>query len=106
MKKILASGKKPTAVFTSNDTMAIGAYRAIKEYGLKIPEDISVMGFDNSYISQYMSPPLTTVNVSLPEIAKCSIELLLDSINNKEIKNRQKTVNVQIVKRNSCKKIV
>jgi len=69
--------------------MAIGAYRAIKEYGLKIPEDISVMGFDNSYISN-TCPALTTVNVSLPEIAKCSIELLLDSINNKEIKNRQK----------------
>ncbi|GAE87007.1 LacI family DNA-binding transcriptional regulator [Acetivibrio straminisolvens] len=106
MKKILASERKPTAVFVSNDTMAIGAYRAIEEQGFKIPEDISVMGFDNSYISQYMSPPLTTVNVSLPEIAKCSIELLLDSINNKEIKNRQKTVNVQIIKRNSCRKIV
>ncbi|HHV29265.1 MAG TPA: LacI family transcriptional regulator [Clostridium sp.] len=105
MKKILASDKKPTAVFVCNDTMAIGAYRAIEECGLKIPENISVIGFDNSYISQYMSPSLTTVNVSLPEIAKCSIDLLLECINNNEIKAMQKTVNVQIIKRNSCKKI-
>lgn len=105
MKKILASEKKPTAIFVSNDTMAIGAYRAIKERGLKIPEDISVIGFDNSYISQYMSPPLTSVNVSLPETAKCSIDLLLESINSKKIKSVPKTVNVEIIKRNSCKKI-
>lgn len=105
MKKILASEKKPTAVFVSNDTMAIGAYRAIEECGLKIPENISVIGFDNSYISQYMSPPLTSVNVSLPEIAKCSIDLLLESINNNEIKTIQKMVNVELIKRNSCKKI-
>ncbi len=105
MKKILASEKKPTAVFVSNDTMAIGTYRAIKERGLKIPDDISVIGFDNSYISQYMFPPLTTVNVSLPEIAKCSIDLLLESINRNEIKTTQKMVNVEIIKRNSCKRI-
>jgi len=105
MKKILISEKYPTAVFVSNDTMAIGAYRAIKERGLKIPEDISVIGFDNSYISQYMSPPLTSINVSLPEIAKCSIDLLLESINNNEIKPIQKTVDVEIIKRNSCRKI-
>lgn len=105
MKKILTSEKKPTAVFVCNDTMAIGAYRAIEEWGLKIPEDISVIGFDNSHISQYMSPPLTSVNVSLPEIAKCSIDLLVESINNNDIKNVQKIVNIDIIKRNSCKRI-
>ncbi|HPD00592.1 MAG TPA: LacI family DNA-binding transcriptional regulator [Acetivibrio sp.] len=105
MKKILAYEKKPTALFVSNDTMAIGAYRAIKERGLKIPEDISVIGFDNSYISQYMSPSLTSVNVSLPEMAKSSIDLLLESINSKKIKSVHKIVNVEIIKRNSCKKI-
>jgi len=105
MKKILESGRRPTAVFVCNDTMAIGAYKAIGEMGLSIPDDISVIGFDNSQISQYMYPPLTSVNVSLPEAAKLSADLLIKSIEKKELVPEVKIVDTTIVKRASCKRI-
>jgi LacI family transcriptional regulator len=105
MKKILSSEKKPTAVFVCNDTMAIGAYKAIAESGLKIPDDISIVGFDNAQYSPHMSPPLTTVNVSLPEVAKITANLLIESIENDKITLVQNLVASSIVERGSCKSI-
>jgi len=105
MKKILKLKRKPTAVFTSNDTMAIGAYKAIAESGLSIPDDISIIGFDNTQISQYMFPPLTSVNVSLPEAAKYSVNSLKRSIEKKELIPEVKMVDTTIIKRGSCKSI-
>lgn len=105
MKKILESGNRPTAMFVCNDTMAIGAYKAIVEFGLSIPDDISIIGFDNSQISQYMYPPLTSVSVSLPEAAKLSADLLIKSIDKKELKPEVKVVDTAIIERGSCKRI-
>ncbi len=105
MKKILQNKNKPTAVFASNDTMAIGAYKAVGELGLRIPEDISIIGFDNTQISQYMFPPLTSVNVSLPEAAKISVNSLIKSIEKKELIPEVKTVNITIIERNSCRTV-
>ena len=106
MKNILQSPKLPTAVFVSNDTMAIGAYRAIGQSNLKIPDDISVIGFDNIEISEYMSPPLTTANLSLSKIAKVTIELLIKSIEEGYLEPMQKIIDVKMVKRESCKSIL
>lgn len=103
MKKLLSAKNRPTAVFVCNDTMAVGAYKAVIESGFRIPDDISVIGFDNTQISAYMSPPLTTVNVSLAEVAKSSVDLLIKSIEKGKPETLQKTVDVKIVKRESCK---
>lgn len=105
MKKILKSENRPTAIFACNDTMALGAYKAIGEAGLSIPDDISVMGFDNTQVSQYMSPPLTSVNISLPEVAKCAVDMLIRAIEKEEITPEIKIVNTNIVERESCKSI-
>lgn len=105
MKKILQNENRPTAIFVCNDTMAIGAYKAIGECGLRIPEDISIIGFDNTQISQYMFPPLTTINVSLPEAARFSVNSLIKSIEKKELIPEVKTVNINIVERDSCRAI-
>ncbi|MDQ2087753.1 LacI family DNA-binding transcriptional regulator [Herbivorax sp. ANBcel31] len=105
MKNILKSSPRPTAVFVSNDTMAIGAYKAIGELNLKIPDDISIIGFDNTEISEYMSPPLTTVSVSFYEVAKYTAGLLIESIENGNLKTVHKVVDAKIVKRKSCKNI-
>ncbi|TYQ13128.1 UNVERIFIED_CONTAM: LacI family transcriptional regulator [Acetivibrio alkalicellulosi] len=103
MKKILQSHNPPTAVFVSNDTMAVGAYTAISESKLKIPDDISIIGFDNIKISGYMSPPLTTVSVSLSDVARTTAELLIQSVEKGTLTPVQKIVNASIVKRESCK---
>ncbi|HHX17965.1 MAG TPA: LacI family transcriptional regulator [Clostridium sp.] len=106
MKNILQSPKHPTAVFVCNDTMAIGAYKAIRESNLKIPQDISIVGFDNIKISEYMSPPLTTVNVSLSEIAKAATTLLIQSVEKGYLEPVEKIINAKIIKRESCKSIL
>lgn len=80
MKKLLSLAKHPQAVFCSNDETAFGAAKAIQEAGLKIPEDIGIMGFDDSLFAQYMSPPLTTIKRPVSQISSEGIQLLIDLI--------------------------
>ena len=70
--------KRPTAIFVSNDSMAIGAYRAIAERGLRIPEDISVVGFNDQPNAKYMMPPLTTVRINTKYIGYSAVDLLAE----------------------------
>ena len=78
MARILQSGKRrPTAVLASNDLTAIGAMGAIHEAGLRIPEDISVIGFDGIELSAYTQPALTTLQVPRGEVAELAFRSLL-----------------------------
>ena len=80
MARILASGVKPTAVLTSNDLTAIGAMGAIAEAGLRVPEDISVIGYDDIQLSAFTMPPLTTVSLPRTEIATAAFRALWNAI--------------------------
>lgn len=77
MKKILNTQSPPSAVFTASDKMAFGAYKAIGEYGLSIPHDISVVSFDNVEMSEFINPPLTTVQVHKEEMGRIAVKFLL-----------------------------
>lgn len=79
MQRILEAGEKPTAVLVSNDLSAIGAIGAIFDYGLRVPDDISVIGFDDIDLGAYTNPPLTTVHLPLPEIAEAAFNALLNA---------------------------
>lgn len=76
MARLLSKKKRPTAVMTSNDMTAIGALGAIFESGLKVPRDISVIGFDDIAMSAWTQPPLTTVRLSRAEIARLALRAL------------------------------
>jgi DNA-binding LacI/PurR family transcriptional regulator len=76
MARILASGVKPTAVLASNDLTAIGAMGAIAEAWLRVPEDISVMGYDDIQLSAFTMPPLSTVSLPRAEIATAAFRAL------------------------------
>ena len=76
MQRILSSGIRPTAVLASNDLTAIGAMGAIHEAGLRIPEDISVIGFDDIELSAYTQPALTTLHVPRRELAATAFRSL------------------------------
>ncbi|MDQ2833878.1 MAG: LacI family transcriptional regulator [Acidobacteriota bacterium] len=76
MLRILDSGARPTAVVASNDLTAIGAMGAIAERGLSVPNDISVIGFDDIQLSAFTQPPLTTVSLSRGEIANAAFRAL------------------------------
>ena len=77
MAQLLALSPRPTAVFCYNDLSALGAMRQIFASGLNVPRDISVVGFDDLYISQYLEPPLTTVRQPMRQMGRMAMETLL-----------------------------
>ncbi len=79
-RKLLESGKKVTAVYATSDSLAIGACRAVLEAGKRIPQDISVAGYDGIKMGEYYNPKLTTIKQPVEEMAKKTIRLLLDVI--------------------------
>ncbi|AYF53883.1 LacI family transcriptional regulator [Clostridium botulinum C] len=105
MNRLLDKNMKITAVFITTDIMAIGAAKAILSRGLKVPDDISVVGFDGIDYSKYFHPALTTVEQPVENIAKKSIEILLNLINNKET-NQHIVFETKLLKRDSCKKYI
>jgi DNA-binding LacI/PurR family transcriptional regulator len=88
MKRLLELNRPPDAVFTRNDYAAIGALRAMHEHGVKTPDDIAVVGFDNVSISAFTSPPLTTVDQFVFEQGKAAGRLLLDRMDSTRSRRR------------------
>jgi LacI family transcriptional regulator len=80
MQKLLKLKEKPTAVICSNDMMAIGVQHALFEAGLKVPDDLSLIGFDDIHLAEYTIPPLTTVRMSCRDLAQKAVEILLASL--------------------------
>ena len=89
MQRILALGARPTAVLASNDLTAIGAMGAISEAGLRVPQDISVVGYDDIQLSAFTMPPLTTVRLPRVEIANAAFQALLHAKQSEEPKPMQ-----------------
>jgi LacI family transcriptional regulator len=77
IQDLLRLPEPPTAVFASNDLMAIGAMRAAAQNGLRVPEDISIVGFDDIELASYVIPALTTVRQPKSEMGKAAVELLI-----------------------------
>jgi DNA-binding LacI/PurR family transcriptional regulator len=77
MREILERGKTVSAVFASNDVMALGAMCALRESGLSVPEDVSLVGFDGIAFAQYSTPPLATVQQPIDELGNASVEVLI-----------------------------
>lgn len=79
-RKLLESGREFTALFAAADVMAIGAIRALRDSGLRVPEDVSVMGFDGLPLGSYLVPQLSTVSQAVQEMAQRSVKILLERI--------------------------
>lgn len=90
-----------TAVFVANDHMAIGAMRAIREAGLRIPEDISVVGFDDVPEAEFLLVPLTTVRQDFDELSRASVTALVEAIETKAPQEAPVSVPVELVVRAS-----
>jgi LacI family transcriptional regulator, repressor for deo operon, udp, cdd, tsx, nupC, and nupG len=98
---LLAQGQRFTAVFCSNDEMAIGVIRAIKSSGLKVPEDISVMGFDDIRFARYMDPPLSTVAQPKDELGREAMNMLIEILRGTDVPARKRVLPTQLVIRAS-----
>jgi DNA-binding LacI/PurR family transcriptional regulator len=104
MKSLLASGKRFSAAFVASDNVAIGAKAAIREAGLRVPDDVSLMGFDDIPWAQYSDPPLTTVRLPALELAKNAGDLLIQAMQG-STRVEKRVLEVELVVRQSCRKL-
>ncbi len=93
----------PTAIFASNDLMAFGAMEAVREHGLRIPHDISIVGFDDIPQAVHVHPPLTTVRQPLFEMGRAAAEMLLDLIDRPAGMSQRLELPTELLIRDSCK---
>ena len=103
-KKLLSLNNPPTAIFTANDLIAIGAIKAILEAGLKIPEDISIIGYNDIWVSSSINPPLTTIKSPLFDMGYFGAELLYNIIKGNEKKLKNIVLPVELIIRESTSK--
>jgi DNA-binding LacI/PurR family transcriptional regulator len=103
--KILSAVRKPSAILCSSDLMAIGAMRAAKEKGLSIPQDISIVGFDNMEEAAYQDPPLTTVAFSAFEMGKLAARKMFQIIAEETLEQKATTLQADLMERESTRKI-
>jgi len=106
MKEFISrkKGEMPTAFFSSNDEMAIGAMKALQEEGFKIPDHISIVGFDDINLAQYVQPKLTTVRRPMYELGSFSAHMLINTIKGR-LKYSNITLDVELILRESTRKV-
>jgi LacI family transcriptional regulator len=102
MKEILELEIRPTAAFIATDSIAVGCYKAIHEAGLKIPEDISIVGFNDISSAQYMMPPLTTIKLHIKFMGETAVELIAERIATQRKICKKITIPTELVIRESC----
>ncbi|MBI1882539.1 MAG: LacI family DNA-binding transcriptional regulator [Chloroflexi bacterium] len=104
-RKLLSLPNPPTAIFAANDQSAIGVMEAAAEAGVRIPEDLSLVGFDNIPETAFTQPPLTTVNQFIEELGYRATKLLVDLIQGKSLETNLYKIPTQLVIRDSCRAI-
>jgi DNA-binding LacI/PurR family transcriptional regulator len=99
---LLSQHNRPEVIFASNDMMALGCYDVMEKSGLKIPGDIAVAGFDDIFISRYLSPPLSTVRVQIEEVGRKAADILINRMNGDNSKKKHHAkISTGLVIRNS-----
>ncbi|WP_369407400.1 substrate-binding domain-containing protein [Schumannella soli] len=102
LAQILASERRPTAVFVASDIIAVGLVVAAKSMGVRIPHDLSVVGYDDIPGARYLSPPLTTVRSPLADTARAAVDLIAEAIGTPDAALRHIVVPVGMAIRESA----
>ncbi|MCF8226025.1 MAG: LacI family transcriptional regulator [Bacteroidales bacterium] len=103
---LILKGKNiPTAIFTLSNTIALGCMKALKEENIKIPEDISLITYDNSLYFDFLKTPLSSIEQPLSEISKIAVRILMAKINGEELHSTQIFLNPEIIIRDSVKSL-
>ncbi len=105
MKLLLEEANRPTAVFIASDNVAIGAMLAMRDNGVRVPEDISIVGFDDIPSARFFAPPLTTIRTPARELAQKSCFLLLDLISGRVKPPVHLTVETELIIRQSSQRL-
>jgi LacI family transcriptional regulator len=102
MEKLLGGKRLPTAIFAANDFMAVGAIKALTKAGLRVPEDVAVVGFDDGALATVVHPPLTTVRVPRVEMGRASARKLLRLLRGEEMTPVVEVLPTTLTVRASC----
>lgn len=100
-KKLMSYQTKPDGILAINDRVAMGAIKFLKKTGYRIPEDISVIGFDNDPMCLAVEPELTTCNQPIAELARTSFNAIIEQIENRDAIKKRVVINGNIIRRNS-----
>ncbi len=104
-RQLLSLPDPPTAIFAANDQSALGVYQAASEAGLRIPDDLSIVGFDDIPDAAQASPGLTTVHQPIQEMGRIAIQMLLKLIDGQPLENKVVKTSTHLVIRDSCREI-
>ena len=105
MRRLLALPEPPTAVFAASDVLAMGALAGVREEGLRVPEDVSIVGFDDIDFAAYCNPPLTTVRVPAYEMGQVAVKVLVNLIRGKETGPQRYLLDTDLIVRGSCREL-
>jgi LacI family transcriptional regulator len=101
--ELLRADPRPTAIFAANDAMAIGAISALREAGLRVPDDVAVGGFDDIPMARYLDPPLSSVHVDISALGELATLRLISALQDKDHHQRREDVlPTTLVLRRSC----
>ncbi len=104
IEKMIKANKLPTAIISCNDEMALAAMEMFKRYGISVPEDITIIGYDDSPIASVVRPSLTTVKIPFYKMAQKAVEAVSEMVEEKIFGLNKYDVEVEFIKRESCAK--
>lgn len=104
IKEALKSGSFPEALIAANDAMAIGALKAFKEAGIKVPEEVSLISFNDTTAAEFANPALTSVHVETLQMGRASVKVMKDLLDDDEAGTYKVTFPTKLVYRESCSK--
>jgi DNA-binding LacI/PurR family transcriptional regulator len=99
--QLLSQISDATAIFVANDHMALGALRALHERGRRVPEDVAVVGFDDTPESAYFIPPLTTVRQDFERVGRAAVQLLVDQLSTGTTRRDRVVIDPELICRQS-----
>ena len=105
-ERLARSGSGVTAIVAAADILAIGAIKGLYNSGLRVPEDMSIIGFDDLEISQYLAPGLTTIRQQISLKGQRAVELLLEHIADPSLSKQEEILPLKLIERGSVKKLV
>ena len=105
MRRLLSLPEPPTAVFAASDVLAMGALAGAREQGVRVPEDVSVVGYDDIDFAAYCNPPLTTVRVPAYEMGQLAVKVLVNLIRGRETGPQRYLLDTDLIVRGSCREL-
>lgn len=106
MEQLLTQQSRPTALFVFSDPMALGVISAAHMAGLHVPEDLSVIGYDDVPMAGFFSPPLTTIHQPKYRLGHKAAKILLAKVNKEESDSKVLTLHPELIERNSVRELV